>query len=260
MNMKLQIVNPEQYPMYLQHINTIDHGNVYPLSIAEGFQHGEIYESLDEKSAFIWHHCGFAFLSGVCDEPFLESVYELLIDKNHTNQRRMILFAEHAEIKDFFSEKAGVFIEQRYFFAYRNTQPTYLASLPDGFTLQEMNAALLSRIQGKITPHFSWNSEEEFLKKGKGFCVLHGEIIAAWAFSAGVSSKEIDIGVETYPCYRNQGLAAIAAAQMIRYILEQHKVPVWACHAQNAASQALAKKIGFDKCGECFIIKNEGIG
>jgi len=86
MNMKLQIVNPEQYSMYLQHINTIDHGNVYPLSIAEGFQHGEIYESLDEKSAFIWHRCGFAFVAGVCDEPFLESVYELLIDKNHTNQ------------------------------------------------------------------------------------------------------------------------------------------------------------------------------
>lgn len=252
--MNLYKVNPKSHINHLRYMGNSSCGAVYPLSIAEGFQHGEIYESADRKSVFLRHHCGFAFLSGTCDVPFSEAVYGLLINET----RRCVLFAEHKEIVDFFSEKSGITIEQRYFFAYRNAQPVYPAALPDGFVLYEMDAAILSRIQGKITPAFSWRSDEEFLEKGKGFCIMHGENICAWAFTSAVSSKEIDIGVETSLEYRNQGLAAIASARMIRYILEQQKTPVWACHAQNAASQALAKKIGFEKTAECFTIRKEG--
>ena len=256
--MNLYKVNPKSHINHLRYMGKSSCGAVYPLSIAEGIQHGEIYESEDQKSILFWHHCGFAFLAGICDVPFLEAVYGLLLDKHRTNQRRLILFAEHEEIKDFFFEKPYTAIEQRYFFAYRNATPAYSVPLPDGFVLREMDTAILSRIQGKITPKFSWNSDEEFLEKGKGFCIMHGENICAWAFSSAVSSKEIDIGVETSLEYRNQGLAAIASARMIRYILEQQKTPVWACHAQNAASQALAKKIGFEKTAECFTIRKEG--
>ncbi len=253
--MNLQKAKPENYTNYLQYINVIDCGAVYPLSVVEGIQCGEIYESTDKRSVFIWHDCGFAFLAGACDVSFLEAVYERLLDKNHTNQKRLILFANSTQAKDFFSEKAHAAVEQRYFFEYRNAHPAYPVSFPDGYTIQEMDAVILPRIMGKITPKFSWSSDEEFLKKGKGFCILHGESIAAWAFTAAVSSKEIDIGVETCSEYQKRGLAAIVASRMIQYILEQNKTPVWACHAQNTASQALAKKIGFERTGECFIIK-----
>lgn len=252
--MNLYKVNPKSHINHLRYMGNSSCGAVYPLSIAEGIQHGEIYESEDQKSILFWHHCGFAFLAGICDVPFLEAVYGLLINET----RRCVLFAEHKEIVNFFSEKSEITIEQRYFFEYRNAQPVYPAALPDGFVLCEMDAAILSRIQGKITPKFSWNSDEEFLEKGNGFCIMHGENICAWAFTSAVSSKEIDIGVETSLEYQNQGLAAIASARMIRYILEQQKTPVWACHAQNAASQALAKKIGFEKTAECFTIRKEG--
>ncbi len=255
--MNLQKVKPENDSDYLQYINEIDCGAVYPLSIAEGLQNGEIYESEDKRSVLLWHHCGFAFLAGVCDETFLEAVYELILDQNHADKRRLLLFVNSTAAKDFFSVKANIVIEQRYFFEHRNAQPVYHTVLPDGYTIQEIDEDILCRMQGRIVPSFSWSSDKVFLEKGKGFCILHGDHIAAWAFSAAVSSKEIDIGVETSPEYRNLGFAAVVSSRMIQYILAQNKKPVWACHAQNMASQALAEKIGFEKTGECLIVKKE---
>lgn len=257
--MNLLKVKQENYSDYLQYINEIDCGAVYPLSIAKGLQYGEIYESEDKSSVLLWHYCGFAFLAGLCDETFLEAVYELIMDKNNADKRRLILFVNSTAAKDFFSAKANIIIEQRCFFEYRNAQPVYHVVLPDGYTIHEIDADILFRMQGRIVPSFSWSSDEVFLEKGKGFCILHGDHIAAWAFSAAVSSKEIDIGVETSPEYRNRGLAAVVSSRMIQYVLEQNKKPVWACHAQNMASQALAEKIGFKRIGKCFIVKKEEI-
>lgn len=69
--------------------------------------------------------------------------------------------------------------------------------------------------------------------------------MAAWAFTAAISSDEIDIGVETRSDYQYSGLGTIVAEKMIQYCLQQHKRPVWACHSNNMASQKLANKISF---------------
>ena len=122
---------------------------------------------------------------------------------------------------------------------------------------KEINSELLSEIHGGIVPSLFWESSENFLKKGKGYCILDGGNVAAWAFSAAVSSSEIDIGVETSENYRGRGLAASAAKMMIKYAFDVGKSPVWACHCNNAASKRLAEKIGFAKTSECLIIKQE---
>ena len=92
-------------------------------------------------------------------------------------------------------------------------------------------------------------------KQGKGYCIMHGEEIAAWAFSAAVSSEEIDIGIETVESHRQKGLAVIIAAKMVEYTISQGKNPVWACYYKNMASQRIAEKLGYIKTGECNIIK-----
>ena len=112
-------------------------------------------------------------------------------------------------------------------------------------------------MKGRITPYFSWNNADDFLAKGKGYCIITNGEISAWAFSASVSNNEIDIGVETQEKYQNRGYAAIVSKAMIKYILEHKKKPVWACNYKNIASARLAEKIGFDKISECFIIKRK---
>lgn len=73
--------------------------------------------------------------------------------------------------------------------------------------------------------------------------------------SAAVSTKEIDIGIETNPNYKKKGLGMIVASKMIRYTLEQGKNPVWACHCKKIASEKMAESLGFVKEDECTIIK-----
>ncbi len=253
-------VEPKDYMNYIKLIDKSLCSRVYPRSISEKIQQGDIFTNAcgSDRSVLYWHYSGFAFISGVYDECLLESVYELLLDKNNTNSKRFILFTNEP-IERFFRAKEDVAIERRYFFEYGKEYPAVTADLPEGFKLCEINKELLQKIHGKITPAFSWNNLNNFLENGKGYCITDGDIPAAWAFSAAVSSDEVDIGIETSSNYRHRGFAYIVAQMMIRYCFEQHKSPVWACHYENTASVKLAEKLGFVKTSECFTFRKRNI-
>jgi predicted GNAT family acetyltransferase len=111
--------------------------------------------------------------------------------------------------------------------------------------IERIDASNINTIQGRIVPAFSWESNDAFLKNGFGYVAMDGEKFAAIAFSAAVSSEEVDIGVETNEAYRNRGLAKIVARYMIREILNIVKIPVWAHAAGNTASMKTALGVGF---------------
>ena len=69
--------------------------------------------------------------------------------------------------------------------------------------------------------------------------------VIAVAFSAAVSSDEVDIGVETDENYRHQGLAKVVADRMCREIISQGKKPVWAHAIANEGSKYTALGVGF---------------
>ncbi len=232
-------------------------GVVYPLSIAEGIQPGEIYT--DQDSALFWHHSGFAFLFGPCEEAFLSCVYDHFLSTESTLSRRFVLFAENENVKQFFRKKKNLTWGKRYFFEYPNKSAKRFYAggkgLSGNLRVCEISRELLDKIEGTITPYFSWADSCAFLRRGKGYCVVDGETAAAWAFSAAVSGEEMDIGVETKAAYRHLGLGTMVSERMVQYCLEQHKRPVWACSADNAASKRLAEKAGFLKTAECETCK-----
>lgn len=225
------------------------YGAVYPYSIVEGFQQGDIYAN--SRSVLFWHYCGFAIFSGEYSKDFLDFVSDIMMNAD----RRFILFTNDAPVENYFLKIENAVIEKRLFFNYGKDVPPEIPRLPNGFEFCEINADLLKKISGNITPYFSWDSAESFLEKGKGYCIVKGDTAAAWAFSAAVSSKEIDIGIETNSEYRRLGLAEIAAKKMIGYCFERNKRPVWACHQSNVASKKLAEKLGFVQTSECLTIK-----
>lgn len=247
---KISIID---YKNYIQYIDKSGCGIVYPLSIAEMTQQGDVFAN--NHSVLFWHYCGFAFIYGDYDEGFLNDVYKKFMN-NDTNSRRFILFISDEKTGDYFVNKDNTMLERRYFFEYRKSIHANNQVLPLNFKLCEISNELLYKINGNVTPLFSWNNSSEFLKKGKGYCILDGETVAAWAFTAAISDEEIDIGVETRAEYRHCGLGAIVANKMIRYCFQQQKKPVWACHSNNIASQKLAEKIGFVKISKCFTIKS----
>lgn len=106
----MQRINSQMYSDFIYYAGMNDCGKVYPLSIAEGIQCGEIFtNSINDYSAVLFWHCsGFAFLSGKPDEEFLEDVYELVLNRNNTNSRRFILLVNDEHIEKFFQSKDNI--------------------------------------------------------------------------------------------------------------------------------------------------------
>lgn len=246
-------LNPKDYRNSIQYIDELGCGVVYPRSIAETIQQGDIFTN--DRSFLFWHYCGFAFVYGNYDESFLNWIYETFLVNNSVTSRRFILFVSSEEVWRFFSKKDNIVLEHRYFFEYQKSASANIPILPVNYKLREIDEELLGKINGNITPSFSWNNSTEFLKKGKGYCIIDGNTVASWAFTAAISGEEIDIGIETNGKYQHLGLGTIVAEKMIQYSFHQHKRPVWACHSNNMASQKLAEKLGFVKKSECYAIK-----
>jgi RimJ/RimL family protein N-acetyltransferase len=125
--------------------------------------------------------------------------------------------------------------------------------VPAGFRVQQIDAALLraedvtyaDRFADEI--RFCWNSIEDFLSRGFGYVVLHGHEIVCWCTAECVSERRCGIGIETIGQYQGRGLATLAASAFVEHALARQVTPHWDAWTDNAASLAVARKVGFEK-------------
>ena len=228
---------------------------VYPLSIAEGFQAGDIYTNDGDtvESVFFWHYCGFGYISGKPSAAFLSDIYRQMISEQRP--RRLVLITDDGPALRFFRDKEVRMIPRvEYKYSGRKT-PAVIDT--ERFRIEPVTAENIGRIEGRIVPAFSWESGERFLKNGFGYAAVEGETVCAVAFSSAVSSGEIDIGVETREEYRRNGLARALAEKMCGHITRLGKKPVWAHAASNLGSGKTALSCGFAEDRRITIIKYE---
>lgn len=249
----MEKLNQTSYQSIIPQIEKTPCGTVYPLSIAEMSQYGDIYK--DDASVLFWHYCGFAFLYGACDNSFFEAIYDMFLSSYSNLSRRFILFSANSRVIEFFRNKHDIVFGKRYHFEYPPENLFIRGEIRPGYRICQLNKDMFHTIQGRITPRFSWRDASEFLKHGMGYCVLHQKKAVSWAFSAAVSSDELDIGIETVSDFRHMGLGLAAAEKMIQFCFEQHKRPVWSCDVNNIASQKTAEKLGFVKHSEYITIR-----
>lgn len=222
----------------------------YPLSIIEGFQSGEIF--VDDKNkpgvALIWHYCGFANLLGNCDEKAMSEIYKMIHHPSEGHSGRMALQAEKdLQLQKLIMSDAAINEQKRYIFEFVNENITI--PVFKNCELQMISGENYNLIKGKITPFFSWESEEQFLNNGFGYCLINDAQVLACAFSAAVSDKYIDIGVETSEEYRGKGYGKIVALSMVKEIVRRGRIPTWACDTMNEGSMRLAVSVGFKIIG-----------
>ncbi|MCC6442597.1 MAG: GNAT family N-acetyltransferase [Armatimonadetes bacterium] len=128
--------------------------------------------------------------------------------------------------------------------------------LPEGFRLVPIDRDLLADSgrpnHGPVAEWVSgWGSENRFLERGFGFCVLAGETIASWCIADNVCGEQCEIGIHTDMRYRRRGLAAAAVAAALEHCLRCGLTDIgWHCLASNTGSQAVARKSGFAKTGD----------
>ncbi|MDE7272830.1 MAG: GNAT family N-acetyltransferase [Lachnospiraceae bacterium] len=62
-------------------------------------------------------------------------------------------------------------------------------------------------------------------------------------------------GINTLEGERRKGYAACTAALATHHLIEKGVCPQWECHAENTASVALAKSIGYKEYGAAYILE-----
>ncbi len=246
--MSLRTAPPERYPALRTLIDPDACGAVYADAVAEEIQSGILYTDENETVLLVRHVCGFALLFGAYTEETLREIGEMILHPAPFS--RMILFAPDDYAAAYFSKQEDFITEQRLFFRYPSAELP-----PEPSAAVRLTPAYTEQIKGRITPSFSWDNMDDFAEKGTGFCIMQDGVPAAWAFSAAVSSRETDIGVETDESCRRRGFASAAAKAMIRDTLIKGKSPVWACHAENTGSRKLAEALGFSVCGQCTTVR-----
>ena len=109
-------LNTTSYQSIIQQIEKTPCGTVYPLSIAEMNQYGDIYK--DDDSVLLWHYSEFAFLYGSCSNCFLEAIYNMFLSADSNLSRRFILFSANPKVISFFQNKHDIVLGNRYNFEY----------------------------------------------------------------------------------------------------------------------------------------------
>ena len=219
---------------------------VYPLSIVEGVQKGEIFVDNDETptAALIWHYCGFANILGAYDERFIEETMKMMQDPPEGHSGRMALQTENdRRLEGMILNTPRVARYERYIFEFAGEKGS-MPKTPEA-ELKGIKADNYELMKGRIVPTFSWENKEEFITNGFGYCLIKDGQMLACAFASGISKDYVDIGVETAEECRGKGYGRIVSAAMIKETLRRGKTPAWGCDTRNEASMKLACSVGF---------------
>ncbi len=124
--------------------------------------------------------------------------------------------------------------------------------LPQGYTVRRIDRSLLSDPSVNVPSgipdwmRMAWGTVDNFLSRGVGFCVLHGQEVVSWSQSDCTAADRIDIGARTEFRYRRRGLAAIAVAATAEFCLRSGFTAIgWHCEQDNVGSWKTAEKVGF---------------
>ena len=87
-----------------------------------------------------------------------------------------------------------------------------------------------------------FDSVEDFLARGIGFSLMHGERLVGVAYSSLVCSRGIEISIFVKDDYRRQGMATALASRLLLWCLERGMEPHW--DAANPESLKACSEVG----------------
>lgn len=119
-----------------------------------------------------------------------------------------------------------------------------------GHVPEHLRRELLDALQGRTTARFVPGALPDSYRLPAGGSV---PMAAAWAdrrpvafcYPVWQTETRWDVSIDTLEEYRGRGLGARAARAMIRHMRHGRRAPVWGALESNAASRALAARLGF---------------
>lgn len=93
--------------------------------------------------------------------------------------------------------------------------------------------------------HDTWGGADELAAAGVARAVVVEGRAVAVAAPFFVGEEHEDIGVVTDPAFRGRGLSTACAAALVADIRGRGRTPTWTTSPRNAASRAVAARLGF---------------
>jgi hypothetical protein len=144
----------------------------------------------------------------------------------------------------------------RYAFTSEALDIEHLSNLasrtPDGYQARQVDLNLAGQLAAEkgefAEDHLrNFDSPEDFIRRGFGFCLMDGPEIASVATTFVVCSKGVEIQINTRENHQRKGLATAVAAQLMCHSLQKGLDPNWDAANQNSAQ--LAQKLGYTPQG-----------
>ncbi len=86
---------------------------------------------------------------------------------------------------------------------------------------------------------------ENFIRHGKSLCLMDGNRMTCEALILFCAHRQVELAVATQPDDRGKGYATWLCSQLIQDFMEQEFQIHYTCDANNKASVAVARKLGF---------------
>ena len=242
--------------------------NLAIFSVIEGNTPGSVYvdDVADPKTAFVWdksRDSGFYLEGYERNAGFNAALNRLIVERLYPEARTLpgvLDFTLHY-FPETWEDQFGAVLRDtnpmknwRKFYAFRQLKVDWRSMVPPGFVLRSVDGGLLARTglrNADRLAHWaqdSWSSVDDFLARGLGFCLVHGDGVASWCMADYASGDRCEIGIHTDERYRRRGFATLTAAATVEHGISSRMPHVgWHCWGTNLASAATAEKVGFEK-------------
>ena len=127
----------------------------------------------------------------------------------------------------------------------------YIDAVPEGFVLVPFNKSIYEQaMRQDWSKEFceTFESADDYLKRGFGFAILDGDTLVSGASTMTVYDGGTETQVATQEAYRQRGLAMPCAAAFVRECAKRKIRPHW--DAANLISKKMALSLGYEYKGE----------
>ncbi|KPJ63458.1 hypothetical protein AMJ44_14455 [candidate division WOR-1 bacterium DG_54_3] len=241
------------------------HLNLVIDAFVEGNSPGRIWvdDVVGPRTAFMWDkaHC-YYLVGSAYNEKFNTELKKSIVKKivPEAIEHNRFLFKVYYTSEVWESKIEAIFgtasprKRERVLYTLQKLEiPEWRDKIPPGLCIRRIDGKLvkktnLENIDDVLSEIEScWNSVDDFLRNGFGFCLMHDRVIACWCTAEYVSGKKCGIGIETAKEYRERGFAKLTTCAFVDYCISNNILPHWDSWKDNLPSIAVAEKIGFKK-------------
>lgn len=242
----VEVINRDVlFPLFKEH----KYDTVVMNSVLEGHSGVAYADSKDYPSVARLDVGPFTVLGGSSSTPHIADILHYrkisYVTPENTEWRRLL--------RDEFScSEAVSFTEFLTHSLDGNKLIQLVRGIPPGFRLVRIDDKLVDRLISDLgTTYFfdGFQSRDDYLRRGIGYCVLCNDRVVSAAASMAACNGAIDVEINTAPGFQRRGLGTSVGARLVLYCLRNGIEPKWL--AATSESAKLARRLGYEK-GESY--------